>query len=259
MIVFWIMAVLVVVVCIAVIVMYKEAHENNVREHVVQLEGPAQQVRLFFISDTHNRAIDRAMIEGIKPVDAVVIGGDFVDRRTTLETLRANLHLLQTLGPIYFVWGNNDRELPVDVLLRLFEETSVTVIVNEAVLLNHSLPLWLSAIDYVAGPRPDNIERAFARCDVARTIFVAHNPQVFPKVRANYEPLLMMGGHLHGGQIRFGRFGLHTQGSFEERGGIPTLISNGYGTSLLPLRFGAKPECHVVTIRFAPGAENELS
>ncbi|MER1985457.1 MAG: metallophosphoesterase family protein [Solibacillus sp.] len=245
-------AAMIVIACIAILVMYREAHENNVKTHVVHVSGLEQSVRLFFISDTHTRAIDHAMIAAIQPVDAVIIGGDFVDRRTSTETLLKNLQILKTLGPIYFVWGNNDRELPEEELLSIFREAHVTVIENEAILLTQlKHPLWLSAIDYVAEPRPDNIEKAFAKCEMARTIFVAHNPQVFPKVRAYYRPLLMMGGHLHGGQIRFGPFGMHTPGSFKERGGIPTLISNGYGTSLLPLRFGAKPECHVITMNFA--------
>lgn len=216
------------------------------------MQGLEQSVRLFFISDTHKRDIDRAMIASIAPVDAVIIGGDFVDKRTQRETIINNLQLLRTLGPIYFVWGNNDRELPEQELMQLFEEVNVTIIENDAVLLEQlKHPLWLSAIDYVAEPRPDNIEKAFEKCEMTRTIFVAHNPQVFPKVRAYYRPLLMMGGHLHGGQIRFGQFGLHTPGNFQERGGIPTLISNGYGTTLLPLRLGAKPECHVLTLHFS--------
>lgn len=250
---------MIVVGCIVFLVMYKEAHENNVRTHRLQLKGASQSVRLFFISDTHKRDIDQTMIATIEPVDAVIIGGDFVDKRTTKETLRANLQVLQTLGPIYFVWGNNDRELPEEELVAIFQAFHVTIIENDAVLLTQlKKPLWLSAVNYVAKPSPQNIDKAFEKCEMARTIFVAHNPQVFPKVRAYYRPLLMMGGHLHGGQIRLGKFGMHAPGSFQERAGIPTLISNGYGTTLFPLRFGAKPECHVITMDFSENTpENE--
>ena len=249
MIVFWIMAVLVVVACIAVIVMYKEAHENNVREHAVQLEGPAQQVRLFFISDTHNRSIDRAMIEGVQSVDAVVIGGDFVDRRTTVETMRANLQLLQTLGPIYFVWGNNDREVGEAKLLVLFEKYGVTVVEDDAVQLpNRPNVTWISAINDTS-QRRYSFQDALAKCkDGDVTLFISHNPQVFQQAYPIHKPALMMGGHLHGGQIRLGKLGVHPHGSYSMREGVPTLISNGYGTTLLPLRLMAKPECHVIKV-----------
>ena len=43
-------------------------------------------------------------------MDAVIIGGDFVDKRTSEQTLHENIQLLKKLGPLYFVWGNNDCE-----------------------------------------------------------------------------------------------------------------------------------------------------
>ncbi len=30
-----------------------------------------------------------------------------------------------------------------------------------------------------------------------------------------------------------------------------TLVSNGYGTTLLPLRLGAKPQCHIIDIEIS--------
>lgn len=244
-------AMILVVALFLLSLMYRQANENNVLHHQVQVAGTEQAVRLFFISDTHARQIEAAMIQAIQPVHAVIIGGDFVDKRTTKACLVQNVATLSQLGPLYFVWGNNDREMPRAQLLEVFRQFDVTIIENDAVLLpNHSEPIWLSAIDYVAKPSPENIAKAFEKCEDARTVFTAHNPQVFPKVRAAHRPLLMMGGHLHGGQIRFGKFGMHSPGTFQKRDGVPTLISNGYGTSLLPLRFGAKPQCHVITINF---------
>ncbi|MFP3813646.1 serine/threonine protein phosphatase, partial [Bacillus sp. SIMBA_005] len=66
--------------------------------------------------------------------------------------------------------------------------------------------------------------------------------------RAKFRADLMIGGHLHGGQIRVGPYGVHPQGSYRQREGVMTLVSNGYGTTLLPLRLGAKPECHIIDI-----------
>ena len=59
----------------------------------------------------------------------------------------------------------------------------------------------------------------------------------------------MLGGHLHGGQLRLGPIAMYPHGSKKKKKGVPTLISNGYGTTLLPFRFMAKPECHMITIK----------
>ena len=128
--------------------MVKEAHENIVRTHTVHAKGQEDEFLLFFISDVHNRRISKAMIEQLEAVEAVIIGGDFADRRVSLERIEQNIKVLKTLGPIYFVWGNNDREVGEERLLTLFAKYDVTVVNNEAVLLpNRANTTWISAIN----------------------------------------------------------------------------------------------------------------
>ena len=233
-----------------VLYMVKEAHENIVRMHTVHAKGQEDEFLIFFISDVHNRRISTAMIEQLKPVEAVIIGGDFADKRVSLGRIEQNIKLLETLGPIYFVWGNNDREVGEDRLLSLFANYNVTVVSNEAVLLpNRVNTTWISAIDDTS-TRAYSFEKALEKCqDGDVTIFISHNPQVFYKAYPLHRPALMLGGHLHGGQLRFGPIAMHPHGSFSVQKGIPTLISNGYGTTLLPFRIMAKPECHLITIK----------
>lgn len=229
--------------------MLKEAHENNVRTHQVRTKGKADQFKLFFISDVHNRKISQRMIEKLPAVEAVIIGGDFVDRRVPFSQVERNLALLSKLGPIYFVWGNNDREVGEKALYEVFAKYNVTVVENDAVQLpNRNNTTWISAINDTSR-KGYSFPQALAKCSAEDvTIVVSHNPQVFYKAVDILQPALLMGGHLHGGQIRLGPFGVHPHGSFSIRQGVPTLISNGYGTTLLPLRFMAKPECHVVEV-----------
>ena len=231
-----------------VLYMVRQAHENNVRTHSITAEGEKETLRLFFISDTHTRLIDEAMIQQLDtPFHAVIIGGDFVDKRTPWPKIEKNIQLLKQLGPVYFIWGNNDREVGEQRLRKLFQRYDVKIIENEALLMPGCVNrIWLSAVDYQ--PVAGNIEKALSPCGNNQTIFLAHNPHVFNKVLKQSKPLLMMGGHLHGGQIRLGKFGLQPHGSFSLRQGVQTLVSNGYGTTLAPLRFGAKPECHVINI-----------
>jgi len=232
--------------------MLKQAAENNVLNHKVDLDGEPEQVSLFFISDVHVRKINDKMLRKIgKKVDAVIIGGDFADKRTPTSRIYENIKLLKKLGPVYFVWGNNDREVGEKKLREIFKESNVTIVENDAVLLStlHNR-CWLSAIDDTT-TRNVNYQQAFKKCQGDGTIiFISHNPEVFSNVRQKYDVDIMMGGHLHGGQIRFGPFGIHPHGSFTIRDGVATLISNGYGTTTVPLRFGAKPQCHILTLQY---------
>ena len=236
--------------CVSVLLyMWQQARENNVRMHEVTATGVGESLQLFFISDTHTRKIDKKMIKSIHgKVDAVIIGGDFVDRRTSLQTLQDNIRLLKTLGPIYFVWGNNDVEFDEQNLRQLFLQHNVTLLENEAVLLGKQQDFYLSAVTY--RPGEENIQRALADCHLEKTVFVSHNPELFPKVHRQFKPLLSIAGHLHGGQIRPGKWGIQPHGYFKQIGNRYELVSNGYGTTLLPLRLGAKPECHIIRINF---------
>ncbi|WP_240758407.1 metallophosphoesterase [Lysinibacillus sp. SGAir0095] len=232
--------------------MLKQASENNVLYHDVPIDGERERATLFFISDVHLRKISKKMIHDIDgKIDAVIIGGDFCDKRTPISRIYDNIKLLQKLGPVYFVWGNNDREVGESKLRGIFKETNVTIIENDATLIpNLRNRCYLSAIDDTSSKNVQ-YEQAFEKSrEGDHVIFISHNPEVFPSVRQRYHADLMMGGHLHGGQIRFGPYGIHPHGSFSMREAVATLISNGYGTTMLPLRFGAKPQCHVIHLHF---------
>lgn len=249
------MLIIVVLLIIGVLVyMVLQAFENHLLHHEIRLRGKKEHVKLFFISDVHLRKINKKMISAInEPIDAVIIGGDFADQRTPIKRIYENIDLLTSLGPVYFVWGNNDREIGEERLRTIFQETNVQIVENNAVILpNVQNKCWISAIDDTT-TRNAQQDLAFQKCQQGDIVFfISHNPEVFPMVRKKYTAHLMMGGHLHGGQIRLGPFGLHPHGSFSKREGVPTLISNGYGTTMIPMRFNAKPQCHIIDVNFVP-------
>nr|WP_232337147.1 metallophosphoesterase [Lysinibacillus timonensis] len=231
--------------------MVKEAFENNVLTHEVTLQGQDETIKLFFISDIHVRKVNEGMITNLKgKFNAVIIGGDLADKRTPKERIRQNLRLLQQLGPLYFIWGNNDREVGEENLRAILNEYNVRIIENSSMQLPQTNNIiWISGIDDTT-TKNVRYDKAFEKCgEHDKVIFISHNPKVFAKVRSRYNVSLLMGGHLHGGQIRLGPFGIYPHGSFFIDKGVPTLISNGYGTTLLPLRFGAKPQCHIIDIK----------
>lgn len=71
---------------IVMLYMIFTANRNRIVAHTVQAPI-TQNLRLYFISDVHNRTINQRMLKRLGPVDAVIIGGDFCDRRTTLTKL----------------------------------------------------------------------------------------------------------------------------------------------------------------------------
>ncbi|QGG50786.1 metallophosphoesterase [Lysinibacillus pakistanensis] len=243
---------LILIVIVFLLYMWKVAHENNVLHHQLPLKGKQEKIRLFFISDTHLRKINRRMIEQLDDqFDAVIIGGDFADGRTPIKRIHDNLKLLTLLGPTYFVWGNNDREVGEQRLRDILQEHGVQIIANDAVLLPKKNRFWLSAIEDTS-TKKYSFDKAFEKVDENDlVVFISHNPGVFARVRAKFRADLMIGGHLHGGQIRIGPYGAHPNGSYREREGVMTLVSNGYGTTLLPLRLGAKPQCHIIDIEIS--------
>ncbi|MBO1910798.1 hypothetical protein J4G37_39150, partial [Microvirga sp. 3-52] len=82
---------------------------------------------------------------------------------------------------------------------------------------------------------------------------VCHQPKVLREIEREILPTVasvLLAGHTHGGQIRIGKFGLLEKGSFQTNSNRTKLISNGYGTTKVPLRLGAPSECHIITITY---------
>lgn len=241
------------IITLAIIYMVKTAFENNVEYHRLSLHGNSKPFRLFFISDIHARTVSEKMLKSLNQTfDAVIIGGDLADERTKDDVLEKNIQLLTGLGRCFFVWGNNDTEVGEEKLLHYFEQYGVTVLSNDAVRLVHDKDIIAVSAIADTSTRQYDIDCAFAKIQQGdHVVFVSHNPAVFARVRQQYRADLMLGGHLHGGQIRVGPFGIHPHGSYKERDGCMTLVSNGYGTTLLPLRLFAKPQCHVIDLFFS--------
>lgn len=224
---------------------------NNILTHKVLASGTPENRRIFFISDTHNRKVSNKIIEQLRGnVDWIIIGGDFADKRTSFYKLEDNLKRLTSVAPTFFIWGNNDEEVGEQAIVECFKRYDVTIIANDSIVLTGELnTIRLCAVHFHANEK--KVEKSLRYCQPNDAIiFVAHNPEDFPNVLQHVKPLLLLGGHFHGGQIRIGRFGILPNGSFTEQNGVHTLISNGYGTTLVPLRLGAKAQTHIIEIIF---------
>lgn len=241
------------VVLLVPLLMMKKAFEINVRHQELELKNyhSNKPLNVFFISDIHRRKITSRLLNKVDSnIQAVIIGGDLAERGVPLSRIEENINALAKIGKIYYVWGNNDREVGAHHIRRYIQNVGGIILENEAICINNSQqPVWIIGLDDVSSGRAD-IKKSFANVPEHNpTIFVSHTPFVFEKVMNQFQSDVLLAGHTHGGQIRLGKWGYYQKGSLVNGENEVTLISNGYGTTLVPLRLGAPAECHILSIK----------
>mgnify|MGYP005828541271 FL=1 len=234
--------------------MYNEAHADRTlvqRLSFDNLPPDFDELTIFFISDIHKRLISHTIIENIiGKAEIVIIGGDLAEKGVGLEQVRENLNRLKEVAPLYFVWGNNDYEIDVIKLKELMERMGVTILDNSSVQLKTktgSVFAVMGVDDYSVGQ--SDLELALKGTSRSPLkILVSHNPEIMNFVTPEHNIQLVLSGHTHGGQIRFLGFGLYELGGIKRIEKSLLFVSNGYGTTSLPLRLGARAETHLLTI-----------
>ncbi len=225
--------------------MNRTAKSDKVRIHSrkVSIKDP---YTIFYISDIHNRLINDQTLAKIKDVDAVIIGGDLADRRVTGTKLSRNIKRLQTWGaPLYFIAGNNDHEFKSEHIISFLRKKGVTPLSNEWAYLGRS-GLTLSGID----PYFSEASIPALLSSQKANILVVHEPAILKEFPDDVYEIydLILTGHTHGGQIRIFGKGPYSRGRWEDGVHTSFLNSEGYGTSLVPLRLGTAPEVHLIRL-----------
>jgi predicted MPP superfamily phosphohydrolase len=189
-----------------------------------------------------------------------------VDRADALPALEAFLALLDPRVAKYAVLGNWEHWSGVDLraLAELYGRHNGRLLVNESVA-HPGGAVTITGVDDLAGA-PDlrgalrGAERAPLR------LLLAHSPAYRDTVAAHGRPsgtplsapldvggTLILSGHTHGGQVTVGGWapllppgsGRYVRGWFRGDGAPPLYVSRGIGTSVLPVRFGSRPELAV--------------
>ncbi|WP_318617314.1 metallophosphoesterase [Sporosarcina sp. YIM B06819] len=244
--------------------MFMNARQRNVIYHEMNVEtGKAvdKQLTLFFISDIHRRKVDEKLLAKIRDtheIDVVIIGGDLAEKGVPLANIAKNVEHLARLGPLFYVWGNNDREVGEQEMRDIITRYGGKILDNDSVTVPGHSSWGICGTDDPSSRNVDIDSTLRNHHQYEEMIVVTHTPAVFRKVEQFCRPRLMLAGHTHGGQIRLGKWGLQEKGEFRLHDGRAKLVSNGYGTSTLPLRLGAAPECHVITINYAESVPKEL-
>lgn len=248
------MAILVLIVIAVILYMYREAHADRMLAQKLRFENlPPDfgELTIFFISDIHKRLISHTIIESIiGKAEIVIIGGDLAEKGVGLNQIKENLARLKEVAPLYFVWGNNDYEVDPIKLRELMVSMGVTILDNASVQLKTKTGAIFALIgvdDYSVGHSDLDLALEGARRSPLK-VLVSHNPEIINFVTREHNIQLVLSGHTHGGQIRFLGLGLYELGGIKRIGKTLLFVSNGYGTTSLPLRLGAKAETHLLTI-----------
>jgi uncharacterized protein len=235
--------------------MVREAFQDRVIHNELEFENfPAGfgSVTLFFISDIHRRKVSEKLLEQARgKADLVIVGGDLAEKGVPLSAVKENIEKLKTVGPVYFVWGNNDYELDYRELDALLLETGVKILDNTAVSFEaeNGETLTLLGVDDVGKGR-DRLDLALQDAGPsAFKILACHNPAIIGQIEKSHGIQLVLSGHTHGGQIHILGYSPYEKGKVKKMDAATLLVSNGYGTTALPLRLGAKAETHLVRLR----------
>lgn len=251
-----IILVLLLILGIALILfMVKEAFLNHVVLHEMIFEDFPKSfgsVSIFFISDIHKRLISDDIINAVYgKTDIVIIGGDLTEKSVPFERVKKNLEKLKQAGPVYFVWGNNDYETDFRKLDAILLDYGVKVLDNTAATFEseNGDKLSLLGVDEVGRAR-DRLDLALLDAeDKSFKILASHYPKITDKILPEHNIRLVLSGHTHGGQIHIFGYSPFEKGKVERLENTIVLISNGYGTTGVPLRLGAPAQCHLITIK----------
>jgi uncharacterized protein len=235
--------------------MLREAFLNKVVEldmFFSDFPDSFKKVSIFFISDIHRRSISDKVIQKVKgKADMVIIGGDLTEKGVPFDRVTENLKKLKKVGPVYFVWGNNDYEVDFHELDAILLDNGVKVLDNTSVTFESSRgeKLCLLGVDDLNQKR-DRLDLALLDAEInSFKILVSHYPRITEKILPEHNIRLVLSGHTHGGQIHIFGYSPYEKGKIKKLKNTTLLISNGYGTTAIPLRLGAPAECHLITLK----------
>lgn len=236
-----------------------------------QLKGypnGATPITAALISDVHVAGPDMppdrlerivTQINALEP-DIVLIAGDLVSEKrtgthiyTAKEIVRPLAGLTAPLG-VVVVPGNHDHWFDWDGLRTELQSYGIVTLQDEAIQIG---PLAIGGVDD-AYTRRDDLSLVLQRMErlVGGRLILTHSPDVTPQVPADIS--LILAGHTHCGQISLPIIGAPAyMSAYGDRfacgeiveGGQTIIVSAGLGTSLLPLRFGTKPEIWLIELR----------
>jgi len=272
--------VLVILLLLLLAYPFFEAFHINVEEHTTNLKSlpsALRNLKIVYLSDIHQNLWDSQartdkivkMVNSLS-ADLVLLGGDYASDPDSAIAFFENLPLIQARLGAFGVLGNKDSsESSLDErnLTQAMKDAGVTPLVNEVAQIKvGQATLYIAGVGDLQSGRTD-LEAVASQVSADDfVILLGHSPDILSyavdyvdKNGKTHWFDLGLFGHTHGGQVTL--FGQPLLGAFkpltstrylsgwitENRAEI--LISNGVGTSNLPIRLFAPAQIHLIRLR----------
>ena len=220
--------------------------------------------RIAFISDLHYKSLFKE--KGLNSLvnlliaqkaDVLLMGGDYQEGCEYVEPLFAALSRVKTPMGTYGVMGNNDYERCHDDIVRTMEHYGMHVLEHKVdTLRKDGQQILIAGVRNPFDLTRNGVSPSLALSPDDFVILLVHTPDYIEDVSvANTD--LALAGHTHGGQVRI--FGVapilpshygnrFVTGLAYNSAKIPLIITNGIGTSQMPVRTGAPAEIVMITL-----------
>lgn len=224
------------------------------------------KVKIIQISDLHFNELKYShryiakKINSIQP-DLIFITGDSVDKTEKIDLLNEFLTLIDKSIKKFAITGNWEYWGNVDLvqLKTIFNKNNCDLLINEHRTISiRNREISVIGIDDLVGGNANFLKAIEGLKESKTNIVLSHCPQhrdVIEKQKGDLNIDIVFSGHTHGGQISFFGFapfkppgsGKYLKGWYKES--APKMyVSKGIGTSILPVRFGARAEMVVMDI-----------
>lgn len=240
-------------------IFYGEPQRLEITHHSVRW-GLRQPLKIAHLTDLHSDhigSLERKVIAALEreKVDLLVMTGDLSTPHRKHRGNEGYLQLLQALPKArlghFFVRGNWEYWEAIPALEQLLEAAQIVDLTQRKIEIQPGL--WLLGFDDPTGRfRPQPLLGGLP--PQTRRIGLAHSPGVFPQLAPELD--LLLSGHTHGGQIQLPFWGApflpphsgNYSAGWYQQGQSRLYVSRGIGTSVLPVRFLARPELAIFEI-----------
>ena len=235
---------------------------KNVEIAVDSLPKKFEGMTIAQMSDIHHcKYVSREFIRqcvrkvnALRP-DVIALTGDYVfGAHSLVLSVSEELAELQAKEGVFAVLGNHDDK---DATFESFSQKGIHVFINNHVPLNRGKEhLFLAGVDDLWEGKL-NVETALEGTDNAPKIVLCHNPDAIEIIKKT-DAALVIAGHTHGGQVSlplygppivYSKFGARYASGLFREGRTAMYVNKGIGISNFPIRFFARPEITLITLR----------
>lgn len=220
--------------------------------------------RIAFISDLHYKSLFKekgleslVRLLNAQHADVLLMGGDYQEGCQYVPELFAALAKVKTPMGTYGVMGNNDYERCHDEIIRTMKHYGMRSLEHEVdTLRKDGQQIIVAGVRNPFDLKQNGVSPTLALSPNDFVILLVHTPDYVEDVSvANTD--IALAGHTHGGQVRvFGYAPIQNShygtrfltGLAYNSTKMPLIVTNGIGTSQMPVRIGAPAEIIMITL-----------